>query len=103
MSDRGRLVLCATPIGNLADVSERLRTTLAQADVVYAEDTRRTAILLAHVGVSAPIRSLFVGNEELRTEELVKAVLDGKIVALVTDAGMPGISDPGAAAVRRAR
>ena len=103
MSDQGRLILCATPIGNLADVSERLRTTLAQADIVYAEDTRRTSVLLAHVGVSAPIRSLFVGNEEVRTEEVMKAVLDGKVVALVTDAGMPGISDPGAAAVRKAR
>ena len=103
MSDRGRLILCATPIGNLGDVSERLRTTLAQADIVYAEDTRRTSVLLAHVGVSTPIRSLFVGNEEVRTEELLNALLDKKIVALVTDAGMPGISDPGAAAVRRAR
>jgi 16S rRNA (cytidine1402-2'-O)-methyltransferase len=103
MSDRGRLVVCATPIGNLADVSDRLRTALAEADVVYAEDTRRTSVLLAHVGVSTPIRSLFVGNEEARTEELMGAVLEGKVVALVSDAGMPGISDPGASAVTRVR
>jgi 16S rRNA (cytidine1402-2'-O)-methyltransferase len=103
MSDRGLLVLCATPIGNLADISDRLRTTLAEADVVYAEDTRRTAVLLAHIGVSPPVRSLFVGNEAARTEELLASVRDGKIVALVTDAGMPGISDPGAVAVRSVR
>ncbi|MEX1124101.1 MAG: 16S rRNA (cytidine(1402)-2'-O)-methyltransferase [Acidimicrobiia bacterium] len=103
MSERGCLVLCATPIGNLADVSDRLRATLADADVIYAEDTRRTSVLLAHIGVSQPIRSLFVGNEEARTEELLSSVLEGKTVALVTDAGMPGISDPGAAAVRRVR
>jgi len=103
MSERGRLILCATPIGNLADVSDRLRTTLAEADVIYAEDTRRTSILLNHIGISQPVRSLFVGNEEARTEELLESVVGGKTVALVTDAGMPGISDPGAAAVRRVR
>ncbi|MDP9493795.1 MAG: 16S rRNA (cytidine(1402)-2'-O)-methyltransferase [Actinomycetota bacterium] len=103
MSEGGRLILCATPIGNLADVSDRLRTTLAEADVIYAEDTRRTSILLNHIGVSRSIRSLFVGNEEARTDELLASVVGGKTVALVTDAGMPGISDPGAAAVRRVR
>ena len=103
MSERGRLVLCATPIGNLGDVSDRLRATLADADVIYAEDTRRSSVLLAHIGVTRPIRSLFVGNEEVRTEELLNSVLEGKTVALVTDAGMPGISDPGAAAVRKVR
>ncbi len=103
MSDRGRLVLCATPIGNLGDVSDRLRSALNEADVVYAEDTRRTSVLLAHVGASTPIRSLFLGNEEARTEELLDAVLEGKVVALVSDAGMPGISDPGASAVTRVR
>ncbi len=103
MPDQGRLVLCATPIGNLGDVSDRLRTALTEADVVYAEDTRRTSVLLAHVGASTPIRSLFVGNEETRTDELLQAVLGGKVVALVSDAGMPGISDPGASAVTRVR
>lgn len=103
MSDLGRLILCATPIGNLADVSERLRATLAEADVIYAEDTRRTSGLLNHIGVSQPTRSLFIGNEETRTEELLRSVTEGKTVALVTDAGMPGISDPGANAVRRVR
>jgi 16S rRNA (cytidine1402-2'-O)-methyltransferase len=103
MSEGGGLVVCATPIGNLGDVSERLRSTLSEADVIYAEDTRRTAVLLSHIGVSSPVRSLFVGNEEARTEELLRSVVGGRKVALVTDAGMPGISDPGAAAVRRVR
>jgi 16S rRNA (cytidine1402-2'-O)-methyltransferase len=76
---------------------------LAEADVVYAEDTRRTSVLLAHIGASPPVRSLFVGNEEARTDELLSSVLEGKVVALVTDAGMPGISDPGAEAVRKVR
>ncbi|HET7846096.1 MAG TPA: 16S rRNA (cytidine(1402)-2'-O)-methyltransferase [Acidimicrobiia bacterium] len=103
MSEGGGLVVCATPIGNLGDVSERLRITLSEADVIYAEDTRRTAVLLNHLGISSSVRSLFVGNEEARTEELVRSIAGGRKVALVTDAGMPGISDPGAAAVRRVR
>jgi 16S rRNA (cytidine1402-2'-O)-methyltransferase len=97
------LVLCATPIGNLADVSDRLRETLGSADVVYAEDTRRTATLLRHLGISPPVRSLFVGNERSRTDDLIADLDQGLTVALVSDAGMPTISDPGAGAVIRAR
>jgi 16S rRNA (cytidine1402-2'-O)-methyltransferase len=100
---RGRLVVCATPIGNLGDISERLRNTLASADVVYAEDTRRTAKLLSHLGLSVPIISLFAGNEMVRTNQLTDAVRTGEIVVLVSDAGMPTVSDPGAAAVRSVR
>jgi 16S rRNA (cytidine1402-2'-O)-methyltransferase len=99
----GVLVLCATPIGNLGDVSDRLRETLGSADVVYAEDTRRTATLLRHLGVSPPVRSLFVGNERSRTDALIADLDRGLTVALVSDAGMPTISDPGAGAVIRAR
>ncbi|HEX6287479.1 MAG TPA: 16S rRNA (cytidine(1402)-2'-O)-methyltransferase [Acidimicrobiia bacterium] len=99
----GRLVVCATPIGNLGDISERLRNTLASADVVYAEDTRRTAKLLRHLVISVPLVSLFVGNEASRTDELVEAVRRGEKVVLVSDAGMPTISDPGAAAIRAVR
>lgn len=95
--------MCATPIGNLGDISERLRNTLASADVVYAEDTRRTAKLLRHLVINVPMASLFVGNEVVRTEELVRAVRRGEKVVLVSDAGMPTISDPGAAAVRAVR
>ncbi len=99
----GRLVVCATPIGNLGDISERLRNTLASADIVYAEDTRRTAKLLRHLVINVPMASLFVGNEATRTEQLVEAVKRGEKVVLVSDAGMPTISDPGAAAVRAVR
>ncbi len=99
----GRLVICGTPIGNLGDISDRLRDLLSRADVVYAEDTRRTSILLAHLGVSPPLRSLFVGNEQARSDEVVEAVAAGSVVALVTDAGMPTVSDPGSEAVVRVR
>jgi len=99
----GRLVLCATPIGNLGDISERLRNTLASADLVYAEDTRRTAKLLRHLVITVPLVSLFAGNEMERTAQLVEAVRSGQTVVLVSDAGMPAISDPGAAAVRATR
>jgi 16S rRNA (cytidine1402-2'-O)-methyltransferase len=99
----GRLVVCATPIGNLGDISERLRNTLASADIVFAEDTRRTAKLLRHLVINVPMASLFVGNEAIRTEQLVEAVKRGEKVVLVSDAGMPTVSDPGAAAVRAVR
>ncbi|HEX6220639.1 MAG TPA: 16S rRNA (cytidine(1402)-2'-O)-methyltransferase [Acidimicrobiia bacterium] len=99
----GRLVVCATPIGNLGDISERLRNTLASADIVYAEDTRRTAKLLRHLVINVPMASLFVGNEASRTEQLVQAVKRGEKVVLVSDAGMPTVSDPGASAVRAVR
>lgn len=95
--------MCATPIGNLGDISVRLRGALAEADVVYAEDTRRTAKLLSHLGITARVVSLFAGNEMSRTDQLVAAVAAGDTVLLVSDAGMPTVSDPGAAAVRAVR
>jgi 16S rRNA (cytidine1402-2'-O)-methyltransferase len=98
----GSLVVCATPIGNLEDVSDRLRATLTGCDVVYAEDTRRTAKLLRHIGATTEVRSLFTGNEARKTGLLVEEVRSGKTVALVSDAGMPSVSDPGARAVARA-
>lgn len=99
----GRLFLCATPIGNLADASPRLTHTLAAADVVYAEDTRRSAKLLAALDVSVPLRSFFVGNERRRTADIEADLMEGKDVALVTDAGTPAVSDPGTMAVEAAR
>jgi 16S rRNA (cytidine1402-2'-O)-methyltransferase len=99
----GRLCVCGTPIGNLSDISARLRETLSSVDVVYAEDTRRVAKLLAHLGVTVEVRSLFKGNERSRSQELVQALALGKLVALVSDAGVPTVSDPGATAVRLAR
>ncbi|HVR79640.1 MAG TPA: 16S rRNA (cytidine(1402)-2'-O)-methyltransferase [Acidimicrobiia bacterium] len=103
MAEGGLLLVCATPIGNLGDVSDRLREALQTADVVYAEDTRRTATLLQHVAAKPVVRSLFVGNESARVVELLAALGEGRTVALVTDAGMPGVSDPGTEAIRRAR
>lgn len=99
----GRLLVCATPIGNLGDISERLRSALASADVVFAEDTRRTAKLLSHLVISVGVVSLFEGNEESRTQRLVDEIAAGKRVVLVSDAGMPTVSDPGASAVRAVR
>lgn len=99
----GRLVICATPIGNLDDVSPRLRETLAGADVVFAEDTRRTGKLLERLGVDAELRSFFLGNEQKRSIEIRSRLEQGETIALVSDAGMPAISDPGVAAVRAAR
>ena len=85
----GRLVLCGTPIGNLGDATLRLASVLAEADVVFAEDTRRTATLLNHLGVERPMRSYFAGNEAQRAGELRARLEAGETVALVTDAGMP--------------
>ncbi|MFJ2772092.1 16S rRNA (cytidine(1402)-2'-O)-methyltransferase [Streptomyces sp. NPDC087300] len=103
----GTLVLAGTPIGDVADAPPRLATELASADVVAAEDTRRLRRLTQALGVQVGGRvvSYFEGNESARTPELVEALLGGARVLLVTDAGMPSVSDPGyrlvAAAVER--
>ncbi len=99
----GRLVLCATPIGNLGDVSRRLAEVLGDADAIYAEDTRRSRVLLEALGIERPLRSYFVGNEEQRSGELAEHLEAGRTVALITDAGTPSISDPGVSAVAIAR
>lgn len=99
----GRLTICATPIGNLDDASPRLRSTLAEADIVFAEDTRRTGRLLERLGIDAELRSFFVGNEQQRSIEIRSRLEQGEAVALVSDAGMPAVADPGVAAVRAAR
>lgn len=99
----GRLYVVATPIGNLGDVSSRALETLRAADVVYAEDTRTTQRLLAHHGIRARLRSLHEHNERDAAAALVAALRDGETVALVSDAGTPAISDPGAHAVAAAR
>lgn len=98
----GALVVCATPIGNLGDVSDRLRQALEEVDVIYAEDTRRSAKLLRHLGIEVPLHSLFEGNEMERSHRLVDDVASGLRVALLSDAGTPVVSDPGAVAVRLA-
>ncbi|MGW7046791.1 16S rRNA (cytidine(1402)-2'-O)-methyltransferase [Streptomyces avermitilis] len=93
----GTLVLAGTPIGDIADAPPRLAQELAGADVVAAEDTRRLRRLTQALGVQPAGRvvSYFEGNEAARTPELVEALLDGSRVLLVTDAGMPSVSDPG--------
>ena len=96
------LYICATPIGNLGDVSERLAEVLRSVAVVYAEDTRRTSTLLRFVDSDRPVRSYFVGNEAYRANELVERLMLGEDVALVTDAGTPVVADPGVSAVAAA-
>jgi 16S rRNA (cytidine1402-2'-O)-methyltransferase len=92
----GKLILCGTPIGNLEDMSPRAVRALEEADVIACEDTRRTRKLLSHFGISA--RSMAVyneGNERRKASELLSLIKAGRTVVLVTDAGMPGLSDPG--------
>jgi 16S rRNA (cytidine1402-2'-O)-methyltransferase len=98
----GALVLVATPIGNLGDLSARAVDVLRTADVIAAEDTRRTRALLTHAGVPAAgrVRAVHAHNERDSARAVVDAVAAGKRVAYVTDAGMPGISDPGERLVR---
>lgn len=96
----GRLVVCPTPIGNLEDVTLRVLSTLARADVVACEDTRHTRVLLDRHGISAPLVSFHEHNERARTGELLARVQAGELVALASDAGMPLVSDPGFALVR---
>ena len=96
----GRLVVCPTPIGNFEDVTLRVLSALREADVVACEDTRRTGKLLERYGVSAPLVSYHEHNEEARSAQLVERMQRGETVALVSDAGMPLISDPGYVLVR---
>jgi 16S rRNA (cytidine1402-2'-O)-methyltransferase len=96
------LAVCATPIGNLSDVTLRVLETLREADVVLCEDTRHTRLLLDRHGISARLLSLHEHNEAERTSEILPRLEAGERVALVSDAGMPGISDPGGRLVRAA-
>jgi 16S rRNA (cytidine1402-2'-O)-methyltransferase len=100
---RGTLFVVGTPIGNLADLSPRARDVLAKADVVAAEDTRRTRGLLSHIGVESRLIAYHEHNEQQRAPELLERLAAGATVALVSDAGMPLISDPGWRLVHAAR
>jgi 16S rRNA (cytidine1402-2'-O)-methyltransferase len=103
MTERGRLVLVATPIGNLGDLAPRAVEAMAQAAVVYCEDTRRTRALLTHAGVTGVrLVSLHAHNEQARIPEVLARLASGDDVAVVTDAGTPGVSDPGARLVAAA-
>jgi len=96
----GRLVVVATPIGNLGDLSPRAADALRTADLVLAEDTRRTGRLLAHAGSDVRMTSLHEHNERDRVADIVARLAEGAVIALVSDAGTPGVSDPGYVLVR---
>jgi 16S rRNA (cytidine1402-2'-O)-methyltransferase len=98
----GRLDVIATPIGNLADLSARARESLGAADLIAAEDTRHTLILLRAIGVSRPLVSLHTHNETQRVPQILAHLQAGSVVALVSDAGTPLLSDPGFALVQEA-
>ena len=100
---RGKLYVVGTPIGNLDDLTPRAREVLAAADVIAAEDTRRTRGLLSRIGVEARLIAYHEHNEEQRVDELLERLANGANVALVSDAGTPLISDPGWRLVGTAR
>src|SRR5437667_3787264 len=91
----GTLFLVGTPIGNLEDMTDRARRVLGSVDLIAAEDTRRTGRLLTGFGIKGRLVSFFEGNERSRIPELVRALREGSDVAVVSDGGMPGLSDPG--------
>src|SRR5512134_3858370 len=98
----GVLYVVATPIGNLEDITLRALRVLREVDLVAAEDTRRTKVLLAHHGIARPVTSYYDAVERKKTPALVARMVDGARIALVTDAGTPGIADPGYHLVRGA-
>jgi 16S rRNA (cytidine1402-2'-O)-methyltransferase len=100
VSAGGRLIVCPTPIGNLEDVTLRVLAALREADVIACEDTRRTRVLLDRYGVAGKLVSYHEHNERARADELVGRMRQGAVVALVSDAGMPLVSDPGLILVR---
>lgn len=98
----GTLYLCATPIGNLEDITFRVVRTLKEVDIIAAEDTRNSIKLLNHFDIQTPMTSYHEFNKYDKAEYLVREMLDGKNVAVITDAGTPGISDPGEEIARQA-
>ena len=100
--EKGELYLVATPIGNLEDITLRAIRVLQEVDLIAAEDTRHTLKLLNHLNIKKPMISYHRHNEEVKTEELLAQVKEGKNIAIVTDAGTPGISDPGEEIVKEA-
>src|SRR5512135_1781394 len=92
---RGTLYVVSTPIGNREDITLRALRVLKEADLIAAEDTRRTGLLLKHFGIQTPLTSYFQGNEVKKLSAILSRLESGDCVALVSDAGTPGISDPG--------
>ncbi len=99
----GKLVVCPTPLGNLGDMTERALTALREADVVCAEDTRVTGKLLAAFGIEKRLERLDEASLSERSDAIVQRIAEGEVIAYCTDAGMPGVSDPGARLVRAVR
>ena len=99
----GKLFVVATPLGNMGDLSSRAGEVLCSVDVVAAEDTRRSRVLLRHVAARPKVLSFHAHSPQSRMDELVRMLEEGKSVALLTDAGTPAVSDPGAALVERVR
>lgn len=98
---QGKLYLCATPIGNLEDITYRVVRTLSEVDIIGAEDTRHSLRLLNHFEIKTPMTSYHEFNKYDKAKTLVNMMLEGKNVALITDAGTPGISDPGEELVKQ--
>ncbi len=99
---KGILAIVSTPIGNMEDITLRALRILKEADLIAAEDTRRTGLLLKHFGIEKPLTSYFEGNELKKKEVILSRLKQGDRVALVSDAGTPGISDPGFRLIRAA-
>ena len=102
MNENGRLYLCATPIGNLGDITYRAVETLRTADLIAAEDTRHTRGLLAHYDIHTPMTSYHEHNKDSKGPELIARMQAGETIVCVSDAGLPGIADPGGDLARRA-
>ena len=100
--EKGKLYLVATPIGNLNDITFRAIETLKNVDIILAEDTRKTIKLLNHFEISKPMISFYRHNEGTKANEVISMLLEGKNLALVSDAGTPAISDPGEDLVKEA-
>lgn len=98
----GILYVVATPIGNLEDISARALRILKEVDLIAAEDTRHSLKLLSHFGISKPLVSYWSEKEKAKAEEIINKLMSGANVALISDAGTPGISDPGSVLIRRA-
>lgn len=98
----GKLYVCPTPIGNLEDITYRTLNVLKEVDLIAAEDTRHSIRLLNHFNISKPLTSYHEHNEDSKGSYLVEKLLNGENIAIITDAGMPGISDPGEVIIRQA-